>query len=99
MGRLLKHSCDACGYSTTVGGGCQLGMTSVQWTIYCHDCAELQDAVVSEEPWNTPPGWVPDDYPCPVNDAHRAEPWSAASGCPKCGGSITLNDDEIVLWD
>lgn len=97
MGQLLRHRCDACGFEASVGGGPQQGFRSATWTIHCHDCRDLHDVLVSRAPMKR--GWVPEEYACPNNDAHRVELWSASSGCPKCGGAITVADRPDLLWD
>ena len=35
-----------------------MGMSCVEWTIHCFECADLIDVLVSEEPWNTAANWT-----------------------------------------
>jgi hypothetical protein len=100
MGCLQTYKCKACGYSELLGGGAQVGMTSIQWTLRCHDCAALVDVLVSERPWDVPEGWTPESYACPKSKEHRVELWSESGGCPKCDGVMSLDEQgQRVLWD
>lgn len=100
MGVLQTYKCSSCAYGAVMNGGRQVGMASVQWTIHCHDCAELVDVLVSDEPWNLPKDWTPEVYSCPEDDEHRVELWSESKGCPKCGEPMAVDrTGELVLWD
>jgi len=100
MGTLQTYKCSSCAYSALIGGGQTVGMSSVQWTIRCYECADLIDVLVSEEPWNTPENWKPEAYSCPNDADHRVELWSEGAGCPRCSGLMSVDEAaSFVLWD
>jgi hypothetical protein len=59
MGHRQQYKCSSCDYSVMTGGGAQMGMRSMQWTIRCYDCAALMDIRVSDAPWDCGDGWTP----------------------------------------
>lgn len=100
MGVSQTFRCDRCGYAAMIGGGRQIGLMKVLWTIRCHDCAELRDVLVSDDPWTLPKGWTPTFYTCPVNEKHRVELWSRGGRCPKCSGAMAVDRaGPCVRWD
>jgi len=48
-----------------------VGMSCVEWTIHCFECADLIDVLVSEEPWNTAANWTV-HFGCPHVCAFRS---------------------------
>ncbi len=100
MGQRGSFKCSSCGYSEMIGGGKQIGMESIQWTIRCYDCAELLDVFVSDAPWDRSNDWTPTEYSCPENEAHRVALWSAGDGCPKCDGAMEAEEGGgWMMWD
>ena len=74
-------------------------MASATWTVHCLDCRELQDVVVSDEPWEvSEEGWTPDAYACDRDAKHKVTLWSDPGPCPKCGKGLTAGEP-TVLWD
>jgi hypothetical protein len=100
MGLSYKYSCAACGYETVVGGGKQIGMRCVAWTITCHDCRKLVDVVVSDTPWDHQGDWQPMVYSCPDKKAHRVSLWKSGGSCPKCSEPMEQDSSRPeLLWD
>ena len=86
MGSLRMFRCEGCGYEAEISGGLDFGMASATWTIHCLDCCDLQDVVVSDEPWKvSEEGWRPDTYACDRDPKHKVSLWSDPGPCPKCG--------------
>jgi len=47
-----------------------------------------------------PENWTPEGYACPEGKDHRVELWSEGTGCPKCSGSMSVDEaGDRVLWD
>ena len=99
MGSLRMFRCEGCGYEAEISGGLDFGMASATWTVHCLDCCELQDVVVSDEPWKvSEEGWTPDTYACDRDPKHKVSLWSDPGPCPKCGKGLTAGEP-TVLWD
>ena len=48
MGRTYMFECEKCGYHAMVSGGLAEGLDFTAQTILCHECRELQDAIISD---------------------------------------------------
>ena len=99
MGSLRMFRCHGCGYEVEISGGLDFGMRSATWTVHCHDCRDLLDVVVSENPLEfSEEGWTPETYFCDQGAKHKIALWSDPGPCPKCGETLSAGDT-TVMWD
>lgn len=99
MGMRVEFICPACGLKGLVSGGEDCGMVAATTTIYCETCETLQDALVSEVPFDTAPRQI--EPRCEKRKSHRIQVWNRDQPCPRCGQAL-LKEDEAgitLMWD
>jgi hypothetical protein len=79
-----------------VSGDDDMGMICLTTTIVCHDCHELLDITVSNEPGAKPPNMIP--IRCPEAETHKVEKWSHPGPCPQCETELRQEGD-LITWD
>jgi DNA-directed RNA polymerase subunit RPC12/RpoP len=96
MGSCYEHQCKRCGYSATVSGGHDMGMSSASSTYACKKCGELQDIGYSTDEDETEEETSP--ACCKRCGSQNLVKWNTGDACPKCGGKM-IRGGKRISWD
>ncbi len=102
MGTIYEFHCTGCEYEFESSDGEDCGFTAYVHSMFCEDCQQVGNVLTGPTPGAH--GEYADELrrdagKCGECGGKNLVKWDSAKPCPKCGGSVTKNEDTLICWD